>query len=224
MRVNQRGFGVLQLILLIVLVGIIGGTGAYVYKAQKDTKKSLDNTSQNLDQIAHDKQEGAAEDTAKEEDSWTLFEASDKAYSVRIPDGWQGVALNDNVFVLDASKLVYKQGTKAQIEVLSDGGWDGPSPFMLYFPRQNYDQIVHEGVAEGDITTDSGLVVHKYKYVETKDPEAIGYAKGSTVYNYYFDAPGKYIQVGHVFPQGGTDQSAFVERLIKTTQVKQFRT
>lgn len=217
-RNSQKGFGVLHILLLLVLVGIIGGTGYYIYKTQQDSKKREDAAAAQSDQ-AKTADDAAEEKVVNEEESWFLFEASDKAYSVRIPDGWEGVALNDNVYIRDSAKLVFKQGTKAQIEILPEGGWDGASPFALYLPRQNYDQIVREGTAEGDITTASGLVAHKYKFVQVTDPEGIGYSKGDTVYNYYFDAPGKYIQVSHVFAEGGTDQTALVERLIKTIQV-----
>lgn len=220
MQSNQKGFGALQTILLLLIVAIIGGTGVYVYKSQKDTNMSLDNANQNLTKLSESDNQSDQPVDQKEEDAWLLFEASDKAYSVRIPDGWEGVALNDNLFIRDTAKMIYKKGTKAKVEILPDGGWDGASPFSLYFPRQNYDQIVREGVDQGEITTASGLTAHKYKYIETKDPEGIGYSKGDTVYNYYFDAPGKYIQVSHVFAEGGTDESMLVERLIKTIQVK----
>lgn len=67
-KINQKGFRALQVLLLIVLVGIIGGTGLLVYKAQKDTNRSLDNTNNNLQQQAEDKQRPATNDRSKEVD------------------------------------------------------------------------------------------------------------------------------------------------------------
>src|SRR5690349_3520452 len=105
MHSNQKGFGALQTVLLLLIVAIIGGTGVYVYKSQKDTNKSLDNTSQNLTNLSKSDNKSDLPLDQNEEDAWLLFEASDKAYSVRIPDGWEGVALNDNVYIRESSKL-----------------------------------------------------------------------------------------------------------------------
>lgn len=217
--INQKGFGAVQLVLLVVLVGLIGGTGFYVYKSQKNTKNS---NSASTDQTSTEQEENVSygDDIVDINDNWLVFTSSDKAYSVRVPDGWDGVALYDNLYVRDSAKLVHKQGTKAKIELLEEGGWDGASPFALYYPKQNADQIVREGVKQGEIKTDAGLTVHKYKFVQEVEPDGIGYQKGDTVYNYYFDADGKFIQVSHVYSQGGADQSAMVEELIKTITVK----
>ncbi len=220
MAKNSKGFAPLQIVLLLVLVSGIVGTGWYVWQTKNKTSKSLDSTTQGSGTAV--KPETKKEETktpAKEEESWLLFEASDKAYSVRVPDGWDGIALYDNVYVMNASKLSYIKGTKAKIEVLSEGGFDGPTPFALHLPRQNYDQIVKEGTKQGEIKTSQGLIAEKYLYKEIKDTEAIGYQKGDTVYNYYFGKDGRYIQVTHYFSQNGTDQHEFVERLVKTIKV-----
>lgn len=213
---NQRGFGAIQLVLLFIIVGLIGGTGYYVYKAQQNTNKSLDSTNKNLQTLSEDK----SATSAKEEDSWLLYEPSDKAFSVRIPDGWEGVALYDNLYVRDSAKMVYTKGTKAKVEIMNEGGWDGASPFGLYYPKQNSDQIVREGIEQTPLKTVSGLTVHKFIYNQEADPDGIGYQKGSKVYNYYFDAEGKHIQISHVVNPGDTDQHELVERLIKTILIK----
>ncbi len=218
-KFNQKGIGALPILLLIVIVGLIGGTGYFVYQAQKDTNKSLDNANKTLEQLANNNKPDKAEPVVQTEDSWLLFTAQNNAYSFRVPDGWQGLALNDSVFIRESSELAYEKGTLAKIEILAEGGWDGPSPFALYLPQQNYDQIVREGTAQGEIKTNQGLIAHKFVYTETLKQEAIGYQQGDTVYNYYFDADGKYIQVSHYFPQGGTDQHEMVERAIRTIKV-----
>jgi hypothetical protein len=43
MKNNHKGFAVLQIILLLVVVGIIGGTGWYVWHSSSQANKNLDN-------------------------------------------------------------------------------------------------------------------------------------------------------------------------------------
>lgn len=45
MKLNQKGFAPIAILLVIGIIGIVGGTGFYIYKAQKDTNKSLNNAS-----------------------------------------------------------------------------------------------------------------------------------------------------------------------------------
>jgi uncharacterized protein (UPF0333 family) len=54
-RLNQKGFGALEVLLLLVIVGIIGGAGWYVYQSQKKTNESLDKANQNIETIAQNK-------------------------------------------------------------------------------------------------------------------------------------------------------------------------
>lgn len=43
-RLNNEGFGVIEALLLLIIVGIIGGTGFYVYNANKSTSNGNENT------------------------------------------------------------------------------------------------------------------------------------------------------------------------------------
>lgn len=246
--IKQNGFSVIHITLIVVVIGIIVGAGAMVYRSKKVAKPVGSASSNNSASTANKDtvmdfasckkagnpiQESYPEvctakdgksypnpDQIKEEDSWLQFTPSDKAYSVRIPDGWQAVALYDNLYVREASKMTYSKGTKATVQTMSEGGWDGASPFSLYFPRQNADQIVKEGTKEGTLTTRSGLTVEKYHYIQKTEPEGIGYQNGAHVYNYYFGADGKFIQVQHVAGPEDTHQFKLVERLVETITVE----
>lgn len=44
-KLNQSGFGAIEAILIVVIVAIIGGTGYYVYHANKQTDKAANNAS-----------------------------------------------------------------------------------------------------------------------------------------------------------------------------------
>lgn len=150
--------------------------------------------------------------------TWKTFTPDTKRYTIRIPDGWEAVTMNNNLYVRDADKLIYTAGKTATISSI-EGGWDGGSPFALYDPGSYADQIVREGNEVSTLQTKQGLTVNKYVYNQTTEPEGIGYPLGAKVYNYYFDAAGKYIQVSHMISQGSADQSAWVEKAISTLTV-----
>lgn len=42
-KLNNKGFGAVEFLLIFVVIGIIGGAGYYVYNAQKKTNTALDN-------------------------------------------------------------------------------------------------------------------------------------------------------------------------------------
>lgn len=46
MKTNEKGFGTLEIVLILVIVGIIGGIGWFTYSSQKSVTKTLSNTSQ----------------------------------------------------------------------------------------------------------------------------------------------------------------------------------
>ncbi|MDB5163618.1 MAG: hypothetical protein JWS12_235 [Candidatus Saccharibacteria bacterium] len=45
-KLNSKGFSAVEALLILIIVGVIGFVGWYVYKSQKDTNKTLNNTSQ----------------------------------------------------------------------------------------------------------------------------------------------------------------------------------
>jgi len=216
-RLDRSGFGAVQVILVFVILGMIGGTGWYVYNAQKNTNKLVESTETKQSQSTKSTTASTPAKVAAEEDAWLLFET--KYYSVRVPDGWKLESQDDNM-VGFTSNIVYVKGTKAYVDTSVEGGKDGPVPFVLYYPQQSHEQMFKEGDFEGNYPTITGLTVAKYKYVQQTDQEFIGYQKGDTAINYYFGKDGKYIQVTHYYPPGGTDQSQYVDRLVKTIQLK----
>jgi antitoxin component HigA of HigAB toxin-antitoxin module len=215
-KLYQKGFSALEVVLIIVIVGLLAGVGYFVYKSKNETNKSLDNTSSNVSHL----QEKAKEDKqATEEDSWLLFTSEKKTYSIRVPDGFKAISHYGNLYVMTDENLTYKKGTKATVQTVNEGGWDGAVPFALYYPEQNADQIVREGTQQGTIKTNQGLTAAKYIYNQTTEPEGPGYQKGDKAYLYYFDKDGKYIQISYVVSSGDTDQHELIERQIKTLTV-----
>ncbi len=52
---NQKGFGAVEALLILVIVGIIGGAGWYVFQSQKKTNQSLDNANKSLTELSQQK-------------------------------------------------------------------------------------------------------------------------------------------------------------------------
>jgi Tfp pilus assembly protein PilE len=50
-NLNAKGFGILEGLLIVVIVGLLGGAGYYVYNSQKKTNESLDSANNSLNQI-----------------------------------------------------------------------------------------------------------------------------------------------------------------------------
>jgi hypothetical protein len=239
---DQGGFSSLHVVLVILVLVIVAAAGWFVFANQKS--KTTDSTQPKNAITSFDEcvaagnaimetypetcaaagktftKSAQSQTTAQDETAnWLLYAPDNKAYSIRVPDGWGAISLNGNLFVRDVAKLTYKQGTMATVEMLTEGGWDGPSPFALYNPGSYADQIVREGTEVGTVKTKAGLTAHKYVYTQTTDVDGIGYTKGSKVYNYYFDPEGKNLQISHVVAPGQTDQSQLVEKMLATLTI-----
>jgi hypothetical protein len=215
-RSNQRGFAGLTIILGIVGLLIIGGAGWYVWKNQKKVDKAPASAATNTDQTSST----TPTETVDETDKWFEYTSAQKTYSLRLPDGWELWRVNsaENIYGRGPENITYKKGTAAKVTDV-EGGWDGPSSFSLYVPGIYADQIVRQGTKIGEFTTSQGKVAEKYYHLQTTEPEFIGYQKDSKVYNYYFSADGKNLQVEYVTMPTATDQTALIEQALKTLEI-----
>ncbi|HEX5797316.1 MAG TPA: type II secretion system protein, partial [Candidatus Saccharimonadales bacterium] len=76
---SQKGFGAIEILLVLVILGMIGGIGYYVYKANQSEPKVSDFS------IPKQKQKTEVQD---ETSAWLEVESLNKEFSLRIPDGW----------------------------------------------------------------------------------------------------------------------------------------
>ncbi len=98
-KLNNKGFGLVEGLLIVVALGIIGGSTLFVFKANESTKESLNNTG---------KSEIAKQEIKKVEnkESPTVY-LSIKEWGVKVPQLPKGNVLN------------YKQRTDNIMEIVS---------------------------------------------------------------------------------------------------------
>ena len=78
-RLNARGFGAVEAILVFVALGIVGGASFYVYTANKNTKESLNNTG-NSEVVRTDKKTPGKESDKTPKKDYLVF----KEWGIRI--------------------------------------------------------------------------------------------------------------------------------------------
>ncbi|HZL07611.1 MAG TPA: hypothetical protein VFC50_00255 [Candidatus Dormibacteraeota bacterium] len=84
---SQRGFAAIEAILIIVAVAIIGGTGYYVYHANKKTNNTYNSatkTAQSSPSKVTKKKITAADPTA----NWTAYKSATGQFSLKYPASW----------------------------------------------------------------------------------------------------------------------------------------
>lgn len=82
-RLNNKGFGVVEGLLVLVVIGIIGGTGFYVYKTNSKTGNGSDGTS-----IEKAEKDSSDENKEKIPEGYKKFENKDLGISFIYPSEW----------------------------------------------------------------------------------------------------------------------------------------
>lgn len=88
MKINQKGFGVVEILLVFVIIGLIGGTGYYVYNSQKKTNTALDNTANSQSEPQKSEDEEDNQETVDETADWATFSSEDGHFSLKHPKSW----------------------------------------------------------------------------------------------------------------------------------------
>lgn len=83
MKINKRGFGTIEAILIVVIIAAISGTGWFVYNAKKKTNDTLNKTAQ-LQSDAQKSVHTSADPTA----NWTAYTSEKGKFSVKYPPTW----------------------------------------------------------------------------------------------------------------------------------------
>jgi type II secretory pathway pseudopilin PulG len=120
---TQRGFAVLEAVLILVIVGIITAAGYYVWQSSQKANKSLNNAS-----------DSSALKSNDETAAWYLYESPGNKYSIRIPDGWDLYQNGSDSFsplLEDLNGLAIKSGTKGKVDAGPAYGKDRDTGFSI---------------------------------------------------------------------------------------------
>jgi hypothetical protein len=220
---GQSGFAVIEAVLVLVIVGILGFTGYFVWHAKQSTDKSLDNTAKSQPATAKKSSQQATPDVLTgEAANWLEYISPNKEYSMRLADGWK---LNHckgtpYLYTYIHSDISPKPGTKAvvsDIDCGSDGGGDGLSISFV----TKASETTTTNPKTGSFKTLAGDTVNSYSRVEDSAEGGLGAVnKGGVYYTYILNkSSSKNMVISYGVNPGQADDHATVEQSIKTITI-----
>lgn len=217
-RHDSHGFGIVELLLVVVIVGLIAGTGYYVMQKRDDKTATATSGQQKSDQKdvrSASLGKGCTAGPMKGK-TYTAIQA---VYSICIPNGWHinDYSENASAGALDTSAagMVYTASVKPAIA--TGGGHDGASAFGLYFNTPaagaptSYNLV---GPFEAGNVTGT-----EYARTETEDPGGVGLGtvpQGTQQHAYYFEKDGKSIEIDYNLFPGDTDYTEAASAVANT--------
>jgi hypothetical protein len=215
---SQDGFSAVEVLLLLVIVGIIGGVGYFVMNSQKKTNTTLEDTSKSQGEVQKaEKKETKVDPTTK----WLKYISQNGKYSASIPDGWELLTMKgeDNIHAWNMTNITYSEGKSAKVDVLDGGGRDGSSiAFHLIYNTDTHFEKNTDLKKVKTYTNANQVSVTKSTRTQTSAPDENGMdiPKGTTEYVYLLTTGGKKITIVHDVLSGETDQTQRIEQLIDT--------
>jgi hypothetical protein len=141
MKTNQKGFSAVTVLLALLIIGVIGGVGYYVYNAQKKSNNpDLQSSKSQKNNAVTEK----AQETKDETINWTLLNSGLGGFSIKIPDGWTVINMSDSNAIL-SQNIEYIKGQKAKIETVKTGGSDQTFRFSIMQFKDGDDYQVLDG-------------------------------------------------------------------------------
>lgn len=222
LRNNQKGFGTVEIILIVVIVALIGVVGWFVYKNHNKTTPSSTTTA-NTTSFTPTK----TTTTPKSVDptvNWLEYKATH--YTIKFADGWvimKKQSSNDSFFTTDNNDLKYKAGQKA---VVKDYVQSGPGEFTYGFYIDYNDQSSNTGKCSGRtdlklaFKTDGGNEVYTQTATggdTTSDVSNL--SKGDKYYGYCVQLGNSTLVFGYTLAAGTENNSSTVEQVVKTVKV-----
>lgn len=224
---NQKGFSVVEGVLILVIVAVLGGVGWFVWHSKNNTNSTYNAAANSGTGKISSTKATAAKVTTTTTDTtsskWLLYTPSGKQYSIRVPDGWKFTATkgsDENLYAFDMPDLTFKQGTKASVDVV-EGGRDFSSVALLLgysstFKKSDYSTDLGQATKQTGFKTDAGVAVDQYYFLETKNPEVMGLPKDTKQYIFVVQSGGHGVVFYHDILKGEKDQLKYVVPMIKS--------
>ena len=195
---NQQGFSALHVLLVIIILGIVGGTGYYVWQSTSNANDLL-STSDSTNTNANTKE--AAKDCDIDGSMKAKMVSSPKQeISFCAPYGWNmfGMDAGDGtggVILANSEGIKYNAAGSEPVLKFIEGGGDSLYPFsVMYGPAKDSNTLDTTGYAFVEtIKTNKGGEVRKYSHLTGKDDvvgSGIDYRdEGTMQYLYTFEKP-----------------------------------
>lgn len=220
-NIRQKGFGMVEILIVIVVVGLLGTIGWLVYDRQKNNK--VDRPQQSSNQVQPTATTEKQTTSTTPSDSWLKYTSQNNKYSLAIPDGWhlESIKGEDDLSAWDTKNISFVAGTRAKVDTVG-GGRDGSSiAFSLIY---NYKTNEKSGFSDRlkkikTYTTTNGVTVDKYSRTQTNEPEDRDIPKGTTEFVYRLTHNGVVIHIKHDVLLGETDQTQHIEDAIATLKI-----
>lgn len=219
-KLHNKGFTVVEVLLLVVLVALVAGIGYYIYtqsQKQDETSKPQSSAQQSIKKYK-------TTDCETKDGMNGQRLANQGIFSMCVLNGWEAtIDLEQNELVVSEPGAYDKeQAAVVNVEVI--GGKDGLGNGLTVFLSSN-DNL---GWAEDDATkTDFKLGNGKTgtRYFTEYGPqtgEGIGPTEGDMVYEYVFSVGGgSYVHAAYTIPKGDKDEVETVEAALKTLEFYQ---
>jgi hypothetical protein len=122
MKKNQSGFSAVEAFLILVIVGIIGGTGWYVLRANNNTNKTLNNAGLGTAAKTRKKTSPAPTPPVDPTSSWTSYSSKSGKYSLKYPSTWATSPIPPSTCGVDDSNLLLGGDGKSVGKYCADSG------------------------------------------------------------------------------------------------------
>ena len=183
---NQKGFTVIEGLLIALVVIALAGIGYYVYTQQQteDTNESTATTAESTEatEEATDVEENEVDEEALE---WQKVTSGQGGFSIHIPDGWELVSNTQRDFLF-GQDIAYEEGKPVIITTVDGGGSDTNFRFTVHqYPKKELSLTTPgQTVEEYKTSTLTGKKYYKKYPVEPID--GVGPYPGQETYIYAF--------------------------------------
>ncbi len=224
MKKEQSGFGILYVVLVIVLIGLIGGTGWHIWKTNQENNQVLKNTESSsgssVSLSSNDEQQdtGAANEPDPTE-GWTTHSSAEGQYSLRYPAAWLRAqaeyCLPELTMIAPNEAALGKCASEYGGQVFISSSDGDTSAEAMYVEGQGWENIKQEAV------TVAGVAGTKSTATAT-DQEGVGVVpSGTKATMYLFYTNNRTYRLSYV--QRPTFQDVSKEFELIVTKTLQFK-
>jgi len=215
MKVNQKGFSVVEILIVIVVVGLLGAVGWVVYDRQNSKNDSAQSTVQQENQAKQPTADDNKEAEKKLSANWLLRQSS--SASIRIPDGFNFLTNAGEDFDLwlpdqPQGTLVYKEGTLAK--VVGEPHKHFELGLIVSYNKEGFND---RGTKVKELKTYSGLNVVVKLFEQTTDPDGVDFPKGAKHLKYTVTKGEQRINIDYVYLGSGYVEA--IEEMVKTATI-----